>query len=59
MPDRITLLLAARPKPGGAALDALRTRMAASFEEPLEFDIQLVDGIPEDGAKFKPFLSRL
>lgn len=58
-PHRITLLLAALPRPEHAVIEALRSKLAATYDEPIEFDVRLVDEIPEEGAKFKPFLSRL
>jgi phenylacetate-CoA ligase len=58
-PGRIALLLVARPRPEQAALDALRQRLRNSLEEPVDFDLRLVDEIPSGGFKFKTFVSRL
>jgi len=57
--DLIVVLLVTRPRPDDTTRDALRRRLEAGLDEPVGFDIRLVDEIPDDGAKFKPFVSRL
>ncbi len=55
--DRFTLQLFVLPPPGGDTLDALRQRALSYLGEPVSLEIRIEDRIPDDGLKFRPFVS--
>jgi len=55
----IAAALVARTQPAGIDLEALRRRLAAAYDEPIEFDLRLVDEISGEGARLGSFVSRL
>jgi len=56
-PGRILLYLAAARRPEQPAIEQIRARLAGALDEPLDYEIHLVDQVPEYGTKFKSFVS--
>lgn len=56
-PGRVRLYLATARRPDETTIEQIRARLIGALEEPLDYEICLVERMPADGAKFKTFVS--
>jgi phenylacetate-CoA ligase len=57
--DRLTILIVASEPMPPDSVNRIRSALLEIIGEPMQIDIQFVDDIPNEGPKFRSFISRL